>query len=113
VADICSSTGCHAVDDPLLLSPVRELCHDLLDSAATISVLVQAAGTEAGAAVAPESQLPDQLRRITAAASKITAICAQVLDQCAPPAAHVFMPLCDPSTTTLPQAPRHEGGLSR
>jgi len=113
VADIGNSTGSHVVDDAPLVSPVRELCHDLLESAATIGLLAQAAGTEAGPAVALESQLPSQLRLITAAAGQIAAICAQVLDQCNPPAAPVLMPLVDPSMTTSPQAARHKGGPSR
>jgi len=94
VADIGNSIGSHAVDDVLPFSPVRELCHDLLESAATIGLLAHAAGAEAGPAVAPGAQLPSQLRLIT-----VAAICAQVLDQCNP-AAPVIMPLCNLSMTT-------------
>jgi hypothetical protein len=113
VADIGNSIGSHAVDDVLPFSPVRELCHDLLESAATIGLLAHAAGAEAGPAVAPGAQLPSQLRLITVAASQIVAICAQVLDQCNPAAAPVIMPLCDLSMTTSRQAARHKGGPSR
>jgi hypothetical protein len=113
VADVCNSTGSHAADDALLLSPVRELCHDLLESAATIRLLAHAAGAEADPAVYPGSQLPSQLRLITTAASQVAAICAQVLDQCNPPAAPVLMLPCDPNMTTSPQAARHQGGPSR
>ena len=113
MADISNSTGSRVIDDAPLVSPVRELCHDLLESAATIGLLAHAAGAEAGPAVAPESQLPGQLRLITAAAGQIAAICAQVLDQCDPPAASAPMPLVDPSMTASPQAARHKGGPSR
>ena len=80
MADTGNPARCHAADDALSI-PVRELCHDLLESAATIGLLAQAADVEAGPAVAPESQLQGQLRLITAAANQITTICAQVLDQ--------------------------------
>jgi hypothetical protein len=76
--------------------PVRELCHDLLESAATIGLLAQVANMEAGPAVTPESQLQGQLRLISAAANQITTICAQVLDQLDLSAAPVIEPLCDP-----------------
>lgn len=112
VVNTCDFTGIHTADDALPLSPVRELCHDLLESAATIGLLAQVAGTEADPAVYPGSQLPSQLRLITAAARQVAAICAQVLDQCNPPAP-VLMSPCDASMTTLPQAARHQGGPSR
>lgn len=80
MADTGNPARCHADDDELPI-PVRELCHDLLDSAATIGLLAQAANLEAGPAVTQESQLQGQLRLITAAANQITTICAQVLDQ--------------------------------
>jgi hypothetical protein len=83
VADIGDPARCRADDDALPI-PVRELCHDLLESAATIGLLAQAADVEAGPAVAPESQLQGQLRLITAAANQIATICAQVLDQLSP-----------------------------
>jgi hypothetical protein len=80
VADTGNPARCHADDDARPI-PVRELCHDLLESAATIGLLAQAADAEASPAVSPESQLQSQLRLITAAANQITTICAQVLDQ--------------------------------
>lgn len=86
MADTHNAAGCHAADDALPIR-IRELCHDLLESAATIGLLAQAAGVEIGPAIAPDSQLPSQLRLITAAAGQIAAICAQVLDPCNPPAA--------------------------
>jgi hypothetical protein len=95
VADTGDLANCHPDDDAISM-PVRELCHDLLESAATIGLLAQAAGVEAGPAVAPESQLQGQLRLITAAANQITTICAQVLDQLDLSAAPVIEPLCDP-----------------
>jgi hypothetical protein len=88
VADIGNPAGCHKADEALPTS-VRELCHDLLESAATIGVLAQVAGVEAGPAVAADSQLPNQLHLITAAASQITAICADVLDEFNPAAARL------------------------
>jgi hypothetical protein len=92
---------------------VRELCHDLLESAATIGLLAQAANLEAGPAVAPESRLPGQLQLITAAANQITTICAQVLEQLGPSADPVIEPLCDPGVNNSSRAARHEGGPSR
>jgi hypothetical protein len=80
VADAGNPSCRHAADDALPIA-ARELCHDLLESAATIGLLAQAASLEAGPAVAPESQLQGQLRIITAAADQITTICAQALDQ--------------------------------
>lgn len=80
MADAGNPPGRHAADDALPIA-ARELCHDLLESAATIGLLAQVAGLEAGPAVAPESQLQGQLRIITAAADQITTICAQALDQ--------------------------------
>ena len=83
MADAGNPPGRHTADDALPIA-VRELCHDLLESAATIGLLAQAANLEAGPAVAPESQLQGQLRLITAAANQIATICAQVLDQLSP-----------------------------
>ena len=97
MADIGNPEGSYPVNDALSLLPVRELCHDLLESAATIGLLAQAADVEAGPAVAPDSQLPGQLRLITAAAGQIAAICTQVLDQCGPSGTPVLMPLADPA----------------
>lgn len=106
MADTGDPARCYADDDALSI-PVRELCHDLLESAATIGLLAQAADMEAGLAVTPESQLQGQLRRITAAASQITTICAQVLDQLDLPAAPVIEPLCDSSVNNS-RAARYE-----
>jgi hypothetical protein len=111
VADTGNPARRHAADATLPI-PVRELCHDLLESAATIGLLAHAADVEAGPAVAPESQLQGQLRLITAAASQITTMCAQVLDQLNPSAAPVLEPLCDPSVNNSPRAARHEEGPS-
>jgi hypothetical protein len=112
VADTGNPEGYHAADDALPI-PVRELCHDLLESAATIGLLAQVAGAEAAPAVAPDSQLPGQLRRITTAASQVTAICAQVLDEFNPSAAPVLEPQCNPGVNNSPRAARPEGGPSR
>ena len=111
MADTGDPARCHADDDALSI-PVRELCHDLLESAATIGLLAQAADMEAGPAVTPESQLQGQLRRINAAASQITTICAQVLDQLDRPAAPVIEPPCDSSVNNS-RAARYGGGPSR
>lgn len=92
---------------------VRELCHDLLESAATIGLLAQVAGAAAAPAVAPDSQLPGQLRRITTAASQVTAICAQVLDEFNPSAAPVLEPQCHPDVNNSPWVARYEEGSSR
>jgi hypothetical protein len=89
------------------------LCHDLLESAATIGLLAHAADAEASPAVSPESQLQGQLRLIIAAASQITTICAQVLDQLSLSAAPVIEPLREPGVSDSPRAARHEGGSSR
>lgn len=112
MADTDNPAGYHAADDTLSI-PVRELCHDLLESAATIGLLAQVADAEAGPAVAPDSQLPGQLGHISAAASRITEICAQVLDEFSHSAAPVFEPRCDPGVNNSPRAARHEGGPSR
>ena len=80
MGDAGNPSGRHAADDALPIA-ARELCHDLLESAATIGLLAQAADLEAGPAVAPESQLQGRLRIITAAAEQIATICAQALDQ--------------------------------
>jgi signal transduction histidine kinase len=53
--------------------PLRELCHDLIEPAATIRWLVRAAS--AGSA----QDLPNRLRAIAVAAGQIAAICEQVL----------------------------------
>lgn len=110
MAGIGNSPGCRAVDDALPLS-VRELCHDLLESAATIRLLAQAAGAEAGPAVSPGSQLFCQLQLISATAGQIAEICADVLDECTSPA-DVLEQLYDPSANYPPRAARHEGGSS-
>jgi hypothetical protein len=86
VVDTGDPASYHAAGDAFPIT-VRELCHDLLESAATIGLLAQVAGAEAAPAVAPGSQLPGQLRLITTAASQVTAICAQVLDEFDPSAA--------------------------
>jgi hypothetical protein len=112
VPDTGDPASYHAADDAFPI-PVRELCHDLLESAATIGLLAQVAGAEAALAVAPDSQLPGQLRRITTAASQVTAICAHVLDEFNPSAAPVLEPQCDPGVNNSPWAARHEGGSSR
>lgn len=111
VADTGDPARCHADDDALSI-PVRELCHDLLESAATIGLLAQAADMEAGPAVTPESQLQGQLRLITAAADQITTICVQVLDQLGPFRCSVIEPLCEPGVNNSTRAARHEGGPS-
>ena len=112
MADIGDPARCRADDDALPI-PVRELCHDLLESAATIGLLAQAAGMEAGPVVAHESQLQGQLRIITVAANQIATICAQVLDELNLSAALVTEPQCESGVSNSPRAARHEGGPSR
>jgi hypothetical protein len=112
VADTGNPASYHAADDAFPI-PVRELCHDLLESAATIGLLAQVAGAEAATAVAPGSQLPGQLRLITTAASQVTAICAQVLDEFNPSAAPVLEPQCALDVNNSPRAARYEEGPSR
>lgn len=97
MVNIGNPKSSYAVNDVRSHLPVRELCHDLLESAATIGLLAQAADMEAGPAVAPDSQLPSQLRLITAAAGQIAGICTQVLDQCNPSGTPVLMPLTSPA----------------
>jgi signal transduction histidine kinase len=55
-------------------SSLRELCHDLIEPAATIRWLVRAAEAESG------DVLHDRLEAIAAAASQIAAICDDILD---------------------------------
>ena len=112
MADTGNPASYHAADGAFPI-PVRELCHDLLESAATIGLLAQVAGAEAAPAVAPDSQLPGQLRRITTAASQVTALCAQVLDEFNPSVAPVLEPQCDPDVNNSPWAARYEGGPAR
>lgn len=59
----------------------RELCHDLIDSAAAIKVLAHVAGVEAGADPAAGSWLRGHLNGISAAAGQIAEICERVLGQ--------------------------------
>ena len=111
MADTSNPAHCHT-DNDVLPMPVRELCHDLLESTATIGLLAQAAEVEAGPVIAPESQLQDQLRLITAAADQITTICVQVLDQLGPFRYSAIEPLCEPGVNNSTRAVRHEGGPS-
>ena len=110
--DINSACGT-GVDDAIQVSGVRELCHDLLESAAAIGLLAQAAAAEADPAVAAGSQLSGQLRLIAAAAGQVVATCTNVLDQCTPPAAHVHTSPRGPGMLTSPRMTRHEGGRRR
>ncbi|MGH3202465.1 MAG: sensor histidine kinase [Streptosporangiaceae bacterium] len=55
-------------------SSLRELCHDLIEPAATIRWLVRAAATESG------QDVQNRLADIAVAASQIAAICENVLD---------------------------------
>jgi len=55
-------------------TPLRELCHDLIEPTATIRWMVRAAGTESG------QDLRNRLDAIAVAASQIAAICETVLD---------------------------------
>ena len=54
---------------------LRELCHDLIEPAATIRWLVRAADAESG------QDLRNRLGAIAVAAGQITAICEHILDQ--------------------------------
>lgn len=62
-------------------SPLRELCHDLIEPAATIRWLVRAAASESG------PDLQNRLGAIAVAAAQIAVICENVLDWPAPDAA--------------------------
>jgi signal transduction histidine kinase len=55
-------------------SSLRELCHDLIEPAATIRWLAQAARAESG------ERLHDRLAAIAATAGQIAAICTDILD---------------------------------
>lgn len=55
-------------------SSLRELCHDLIEPAATIRWLVRAAEAESG------EELRDRLEAIAVAAGQIAAICDDILD---------------------------------
>ncbi len=55
-------------------STLRELCHDLIEPAATIRWLVRAAEADSG------EDLHDRLEAIAAAAGQIAAICDDILD---------------------------------
>src|ERR1700722_4575094 len=61
-------------------SSLRELCHDLVEPAATIRWLVRAAEAESG------EELRDRLAAIAPAAGPLAAICDAILDppQCRP-----------------------------
>lgn len=56
---------------------IRELCHDLVEPAAVIKVLAQAALAE----LAPDSATRIRLRTIASEAARITDMCGQVLDR--------------------------------
>jgi len=56
-------------------SPLRELCHDLIESTATIRWLVRAAANESG------PDLQKRLGAIAVAAAQIAVICENVLDR--------------------------------
>ena len=58
-------------------SSLRELCHDLMEPAATIRLLARAADTESAA----KPQLRNCLRLMAAEARQITVICEHVLHQ--------------------------------
>jgi len=77
---ILSSDGLAELSAPVAASSVtmglslRELCHDLIEPAATIRWLVRAAETGSG------EELHDRLEAIAAAAGQIAAICDDILD---------------------------------
>lgn len=61
---------------------VRELCHDLVESAAAIRIFVRLADTEATeAGLVAGCQLRSRLRGIATAAGQIVGICQGVLEQ--------------------------------
>ena len=103
-------TGGAGADDAIPLSGVRELCHDLLESAAAIGLLVRVAAAEADPAVAAGSQLSGQLELIATAASQVLTICTDVLDLCPPPAADVVrrQATTEPRVTGTKEASRVE-----
>ncbi len=62
--------------------PVRELCHDLIESAAAITIFVRLADADATEAdVVAGCQERSRLRGIAAAAGQIVEICQGVLAQ--------------------------------
>jgi signal transduction histidine kinase len=68
-------------DDPPEAGPaemrlLRELCHDLIESAASIKLLAIAAGPDAG----PDPSVEHRLRLIATEAGRIADICGQVLN---------------------------------
>ena len=65
-------------------SLARELCHDLIESAAAIKVLARVADSEAGADPAAGSLLRSHLDGISAAAGQIAEVCERVLRQGGP-----------------------------
>jgi signal transduction histidine kinase len=80
--DLADLSGATAVPSAAAGSPLRELCHDLIEPTATIRWLVRAAGTESG------QDLRNRLGAIAVAAAQIAAICDDILDR-PPPRAGV------------------------
>ena len=73
-----SSMSAHGSADML----VRELCHDLIESAAAIRMFVRLADTEATEAdLVAGRQSRSRLRGIATAAGQIVEICQAVLEQ--------------------------------
>jgi len=72
LADLSRAT---AVPSAAAGSPLRELCHDLIEPTATIRWLVRAAGTESG------QDLRNRLGAIAVAAAQIAAMCDDILDR--------------------------------
>jgi signal transduction histidine kinase len=62
---------------PAEMQLVRELCHDLIDPAASITLLAHAAGADAGA----DASVQRHLQLIAAEAGRIADICGQVLNR--------------------------------
>jgi signal transduction histidine kinase len=76
LADLSDANGISGVNGAFWTSvglPLRELCHDLIEPAATIRWLVGAAGAESS------QDLPNRLGAIAVAAGQIAAICEQIL----------------------------------
>jgi signal transduction histidine kinase len=73
--DLADSSGATAIPSAAAGSPLRELCHDLIEPTATIRWLVRDAGAESG------QDLRNRLGAIAVAAGQIAAICDNVLDR--------------------------------
>jgi signal transduction histidine kinase len=85
VTEMVTRTGSADADDgaddlgaaPEEMRLLRELCHDLIESAASIKLLAHAAGPDA----VPNPSVAHRLRQIATEAGRIADICGQVLNR--------------------------------